>query len=117
MYNKVGMTPTSIALKYCRKQGYHADITERFNCYTNRRSDLFGFIDIIVIDGCQMIGVQVTSQSNVNSRLKKIKLDRTEEAKRWLGTGATIEVWGTDKEGNLSRTPILITDLIKEHEI
>ena len=110
-------TPTSLALQYCRKQGYFADIVERFNCYTNRRNDLYGFIDLIIIDDTQMMGVQVTTTSNVNARIKKIKEKRNAEAQRWLATGASIEVWGTDKEGGLRRTPVVITDLLGENEI
>jgi hypothetical protein len=98
-----------------------ADVTESYNSFTQRRKDLFGFVDLVVIENGTLIGVQVTSRSNMSARSKKIKHERSDQARAWLSTGATIEVWGWGKKkvGNrmlwdLKRTPILESDLAKE---
>ena len=46
---------------------------ERYNHVTQRRHDLFGFIDLIAIRGDDIVGLQVTSDSNISARVKKIK--------------------------------------------
>ena len=68
-----------------------AGITERWNPHAKVRIDLFGFVDIVVIDDDGILGVQATSGPNAAARVKKI-LDEP-KAERWLNAGARIEVW------------------------
>jgi hypothetical protein len=66
-------SPTVRSLKAMRDQGYYAEVVERYNSFTKRRNDLFGFIDILCLGQNQVIGVQTTSYSNMSARIKKIR--------------------------------------------
>lgn len=90
------MTPTQRALKLCKEQGWTAGIVEKWNPHAKIRQDLFGCIDLIVADeGEGILGVQVTSGSNVPARMAKAK----EEPRllKWLASGGRFEVWGFRK--------------------
>jgi hypothetical protein len=92
-------SPTQRSLKYMRDQGYVAQVVERYNPYAKVRVDLFGFIDIVAIDTArnQLVGVQVTSQSNVSARIKKVQDLGTPYY--WCKAGGRIEVHGWAKKG------------------
>ena len=118
----MSQSPTSRTLQYCRKHNLLADVAESYNSFTQRRKDLFGFIDLVILDGTTLIGVQVTSTSNMSARRKKILNERNEAATAWLKTGALIEVWGwskkLEKKGGkrmlwtLNKKPIFDNDLL-----
>lgn len=93
------MSPTQRALAHCKKQGWHAQVVERWNPYAKVRHDLFGCIDIVVLDGLGggPLGVQVTSGSNVAARLTKARAEPRITA--WLQAPARFEVWGYRKVG------------------
>jgi len=78
------MTPTARTLKWCKENGLLAGTVERYNHHTRQSNDLFGFIDIIAIDGTKTIGIQATSGSNVSARVKKIKAEA--RAHDWLSS-------------------------------
>lgn len=89
-------SPTQRSLAMLRKQGYRVAITEHWNSFVKRRSDLFGFLDLVAI-APSMIGVQTTSGSNVSARVTKIlELDA---AREWLEAGHRIIVHGWAKRG------------------
>jgi len=92
-------SPTQRSLKYMRDIGFIAQVVERYNPYAKVRVDLFGFIDIVAIDTIksQLVGVQVTSQSNVSARIKKIQGLETPDY--WRNAGGRIEVHGWAKKG------------------
>lgn len=93
----MAQSPTSRSLDFCKKNSMSAGITERFNSFTKRRHDLFGFIDMIVLSEGKTLGVQVTSRSNMSARAKKIKTECKDDALAWLNAGNEIEVWGWGK--------------------
>lgn len=66
------MSPTARTLKVLREGGLIADVVERWIPGANIRKDLFGFIDILAMDGPITIGIQCTSGSHVADRIKKI---------------------------------------------
>lgn len=67
------MSPTQLTLRKLRAEGYLADVTEKWIPGANIRRDLFGFIDILGINGLgQVLAVQATSDSNLASRVNKI---------------------------------------------
>jgi hypothetical protein len=68
------VTPTARSLAYLRDQGYHAEVVEQTKRVPGKvwKVDLWNFIDIIAIRRGEVLGVQVTSRSNVSSRVKKI---------------------------------------------
>ena len=96
-------SPTTRSLALLRKEGYTAQVVERWNPYGKVRIDLFGFVDIITIkeneDG--VTGVQTTSQSNVSKRLTKILCSY--EAELWSATGNKILLHGWAKKGKAGK--------------
>jgi hypothetical protein len=89
-------SPTSRSLNYCRDQELIAGVVEKWNPHARIRQDLFGFIDLIVIDDEGIIGVQATSGSNAAARVKKILAEP--RARRWLEARCRIEVWAWKKK-------------------
>lgn len=68
------MTPTARSLAKLRGEGYLCAVVERFVRFPHpgHRVDLFGFLDLLCLRSGEVMGVQVTSGSNVSARLKKI---------------------------------------------
>ena len=64
--------------------------------HTYHRSDLFGFLDIVVLDldSLRILGIQCTTADNAAARVKKITGERGTIARHWLTCGGIIEVWG-----------------------
>lgn len=99
------VSPTKRTLDRARKQGFHADVVERWigppgNPRLRKRRDLFGFIDIIALDGSPgSLGIQATTASNAASRVLKIRIECYELARTWLEAGNRIQVWGWAKKG------------------
>jgi hypothetical protein len=91
-------SPTQRSLEYLREQGYHPEVVERFNSFTKRRHDLWGFADILAIKRDEVLAVQTTSGDNISARIKKIKdsdlLPKAREA------GVRIVVHGWRKAAN-----------------
>lgn len=93
------MSPTQRALAFCKKQGWTAQVVERWNSYAKVRVDLFGCIDIVVMDGMGggLLGVQVTTSSHMGSRLAKMRLEP--RMRTWVRSPARLEIWGFAKQG------------------
>ena len=126
-------SPTSRTLAECKKQGLEAGVVERYNSFTKRRHDLFGFIDIVAIDAGGLhtrktgnklehldgrtIGIQATSASNKSAHRQKI-LDEP-LAKVWLLAGNEIKLWTWGKKkvkrgGKAYRWHLTITTITLE---
>ena len=87
------MSPTQRTMKEYRSRGLPAGLVEHFNVFGNCRQDLFGFIDVVVLDVERGIGgVQVTGGNNGNARLNKIMTARHKIASQWLQAGGWLEV-------------------------
>jgi len=67
------MTPSQRTIAHLRKLGYQTANVEHYNYFTKRKHDLFGCIDILAIGNNETLAVQVTSKSNMSSRIKKIE--------------------------------------------
>lgn len=65
-------SPTQRSLKHLRQLGYLAEVTEKTIPRVFIKKDLFGFIDVLAVRKGEVLGVQVTSGSNVASRVNKI---------------------------------------------
>jgi hypothetical protein len=65
-------SPTQLSLKHLRKTCDCVQVTEHWCSFTRRRKDLFGFIDMLALEGETTIAVQSTSWTNVSARSKKI---------------------------------------------
>jgi len=88
------MTPTARSLKLLRDTGHFAGIVERWLPRVKRRSDLFGFADLLAVHRVEpgVLLVQCTSLANVATRLAKAK--SKVELAVWLRAGQRFEVWG-----------------------
>lgn len=93
-------SPTSRTLQMLRADGWYAQTVEKWNQFAHIRQDLFGCIDIVAIKtGCKILGIQATSESNVNARVYKSAACDT--LATWLATGhAEFWVIGWGKRGN-----------------
>ena len=96
-------SPTQRSLAYCKRMGWLAGVVERWLPAPGHpaggvRKDLFGFIDMVVLDGKGgALGVQATSSSNLSGRWHKVQQNCFSAADRWLREGNRIEVWGWAK--------------------
>ena len=87
-------SPTSRTLAKLRKQGYRAQVVEKWVPQARRRIDLFGFIDVLAMkvpDEQGILGIQATTMENRTKRVKKIK--EAPAAWEWLMAGNRLEVW------------------------
>ena len=86
------MSPTQRALAFCKAQGWTVQVVERWNQWAGVRQDVFGCIDLLVLDGQGggPLGVQVTSGSNVAARLTKSRAEP--RLQQWLASPARFEV-------------------------
>jgi hypothetical protein len=99
-------SPTQLSLKELRERGYYAEVVERYNSFTKRKNDLFGFIDILCLGEGHVLGVQTTSYGNVSSRVNKIK--EHENYAKVTDCGIKIEVHGWRKVDNRWRNRIVV---------
>lgn len=88
----MAVTTTQRSLKLMRDRGYYAESVERFNSFTKRKHDLFGFVDILCLKEGEVLGVQTTSLSNASTRRSKI-IDH-ENFKIVMASGIKIVVHG-----------------------
>ncbi len=54
-------------------QGYKCEVVESYNFFTKRKKDMFGILDMVAIGNGESLGIQMTSKSNMSSRIKKIQ--------------------------------------------
>ena len=91
-------TPSARTKRYLEGLGYMVGTVERYNHVTQRRHDLFGFIDLIAVRGDDIVGLQVTSDSNMSARVKKIKEECGPAARAWIAAGGSVLVQGWAKK-------------------
>jgi hypothetical protein len=81
--------------------GWLPAVVERWNPHARIRQDLYGFLDLVALDGEPgLLGIQATSSSNAASRVRKILELESDAPRRWLEAGNRIEVWGWKKLPN-----------------
>ena len=96
---KKTLSYTQRTLRELRNRGMICDKAEKFNAYAGpfgRREDLFGFIDIVVLDPQDgIVAVQSTGPSG-HAKHRRDILDN-EYALEWLKCGGTIQLWSWRK--------------------
>jgi hypothetical protein len=87
------VTPTARSLKLLRDTGHVAGVVERWLPHANKRSDLFGFGDILAVHRVEpgVLLVQSTTLGNIAARVAKAKA--RPELAVWLRSGR-FECWG-----------------------
>jgi hypothetical protein len=68
----MAMSPTQLSLRELRRQGYRADVVEKWVPGANIRRDLFGIFDILAIGHGDTVAVQCTTLKNMRARVRKI---------------------------------------------
>ena len=101
---------TQKALKCLREAGYLVEVVEKTIPKTYIKKDLYGFIDILAVRDSEILGVQVTSNSNFAARRRKI--EEHENMDQVLRSGIKVEVWGF-KKGSTKPRIIEVTALLK----
>lgn len=98
-------SPTSRTLQYLKRNGWRAQVVERYNGHTRRRHDLFGFIDVLAIhsETGQTLAVQATSGANGSTRVDKIVGECHAELCDVLRAGWRVQVWAWRKLKNKGR--------------
>ena len=97
-----GLSATQRTLRALRDQGRICEIAEKWQINPDipgggYRKDLFGFIDIVVLDPQQgIIGVQSCTTSYA-AHYRKITTEVHEAAIEWLKCGGRIEIWAWRK--------------------
>lgn len=103
-------SPTARALRECKRREWPAYVTEKHNAFSGKKSDAFGFGDLLAIDGEPgSLLIQVTSTSNMSARRTKILTECNVLSRAWLEAGNRISVWGysrrvhRNKDGSKSK--------------
>lgn len=93
------MSPTQRARAHCKAQGWVSQIVEKWNPHAKVRQDLFGCIDMIVLDGQPggPLGVQVCAGASHAARRTKAMAEPRLRA--WMQAPARFEVWSFSKKG------------------
>lgn len=86
-------SPTQRTLALLRKEGWLAEVTEKWIPGANIRKDLWGFVDVLAIKGKDILGVQSTSYSNISARVHKIEEHDNVAAVRDAGIGICVHGW------------------------
>lgn len=92
-------SPTSRSLDHLRKQGYLAQVVEKWIPQVKRRVDLFGFGDVIAIREGEVLLVQATSGDNVASRVTKIAEHENVGPVRKAGIRIVVHGWRKNAKG------------------
>ena len=97
-----GITPTQRTIAYLKDQGLICGIVERWIMNPRLpgggiRKDLFGFIDVITVSKADGIMAIQSCGSDYSGHLKKITIEKAEEATAWLEAGGKIILMGWRK--------------------
>jgi len=97
----MAISNTSRTLEYIRRQGWIADIVERFNPYAGKfgqRKDMFGFGDIVAMGDGKIIAIQSCGQ-DFTEHDKKITKDEIVAplALKWVQNGGRLILMGWRK--------------------
>ena len=90
------MTNTARTLKYLRDHGWKAEVVEKYLSYAKRRRDLFDVIDIVAINGKNILGVQSCGGSTFAEHDEKILASPA--TKLWLASGGLLWLMGWRKK-------------------
>lgn len=93
-------SPTQRSLALLRSRLYQRiQVVEHWIPRANIRRDLYGFIDILVVDKGRTLGFQVTSDSNLSARRDKITKEHALTFAILKSAGWRIFIHGWGKKG------------------
>jgi hypothetical protein len=95
------MTPNARSKAYYEKQGHLAVIVEHWSPFPKpfgKRHDFLGVFDLLVLKpGGEVWGIQATTNSHVNDRIKKMQA--SDNFHNWIRLGGKAAVLGWAKKG------------------
>lgn len=100
------MNTTQKSVANLRKDGYLCQNVEKYNSFTKRRNDLFGFIDILCVKENDVLGVQTTSKDNMSSRKKKILEHENYSIVKASGIRIRVHGWKKEKNGRYTLSEV-----------
>lgn len=91
----MSQTTTLRSRRLMEGRGFHVEQAEHYNAFTQRRHDLFGFVDLLCVhkETGEIVAVQSTSASNVSSRVNKITDSPLLPIVRKAGIGIAVHGW------------------------
>jgi len=95
----MAVSPTQRSLKYLRDLGYVVAVVEKTIPHTFIKQDLFSIGDLLAIRKGEVLMVQVTSESNVSARVRKIGDSEHIAAIRESGMGVHVHGWSRNAKG------------------
>lgn len=99
----MSLSPTQRTLRELRNQGRLVDVCERWIVNPRHpgggfRKDLFGFVDLIVLDPVDgIVGIQSCGQAFKAHLDKLLDSDVSEYVVEWLKCDGKLELWGWRK--------------------
>ena len=91
------MTTIQRTTQVLRKQGKLYAIVQHWNPHAKVRQDLLRIIDVLVLDGKKLRGIQCCG-SDLQPHIRKITQEYREQARQWLmAAGTTLEIWSWRK--------------------
>lgn len=100
-------SPTQRSLALMRNKGFHCEVVERWNHFSKRKNDLFGFIDILCLGDGVIVGVQTTSSSNMAARVTKIRESKLFPLVKAAGITVMVHGWVKRADGWEAREAVL----------
>jgi hypothetical protein len=94
------MTPVQRTMKALREKGSICTVVEKWNAYGGEhgiRVDLFGILDVLVLDPVNTIGIQCCG-TDFRSHVEKLTVERAEDTLNWLQSPhRKLFIWGWRK--------------------
>ena len=90
--------PTNLNIptrKRLTDDGYLVENVEKYNTFSRKKNDLWGFIDFLAIRRDEVLAIQVTSKSNMSARRKK--MTEHENIGKVREAGIRIEIYDLKK--------------------
>lgn len=107
---------SKLTKEHAEELGWMLGLVERYDSFSRRKHDLFGFADYIAVSEGGAVLLQVTGSKDGKSsqrgeRIRKLCGERKEEVRRCLESGLRVEVWSwekRDRRWGLVRVPITL---------
>lgn len=111
---KKAKSPNAKAIAELKRLGFEAFIVEQRipHCFVTR--DVFGFMDILAVNGVNTIGIQATagggSKGESNRNARRVKILAEPRALLWIKSGNLLELWNFNIDDTLQREEIVAED-------
>ena len=87
------------SIAFMKEKGYLVANVESYNHFIKRKKDLYGVIDLLCIGNGETVAVQVTSKSNMSSRIKKIEASDAFPEMLRSGWRVLVQGWSKNSKG------------------